>query len=74
MSMTKFVLILAMCSSIPGNQCVKIPTPKFVFNDAYDCTVYGYSHSEEIIVSLTREFVNEKQIFTKFMCQEQKAI
>ena len=47
---------------------------KFVFNDAYDCTVYGYSHSEDIIVSLTREFVNEKQIFTKFMCQEQETV
>ena len=43
MSMTKFVLILWMCSSIPGNECIKIPTPQFVFNDAYDCTVYGYA-------------------------------
>ena len=74
MSMTKFVLILWMCSSIPGNECIKIPTPKFVFNDMYDCTVYGYSHSEEIIISLKREFVNEKQIYTKFMCQEQEAV
>ena len=72
--MTKIVLILWMCSSIPGNQCVKIPTPKFTFDDMYDCTVYGYSHSEEIIVSLTREFVNEKQVYTKFMCQEHQVV
>jgi len=27
MSMTKFILILWMCSSVPGNECIKIPTP-----------------------------------------------
>ena len=51
-----------------------MPTPQFVFNDMYDCTVYGYSHSEELIISLTREFVNEKQVYTKFMCEEQETI
>lgn len=40
----------------------------------YDCTVYGYAHSEEIIISLTREFVNKKQVYTKFMCEEQSVI
>ena len=63
-----------MCSSVPGNECIKIPTPEFSFNDLYDCTVYGYTHSEEIIVSLTREFVNEKQVFTKFACESQQIV
>jgi len=72
--MTKFVLILWLCSSVPGNECVKMPTPQFVFNDMYDCTVYGYAHSEELMISLTREFVNEKLVYTKFMCQEQPVI
>jgi len=57
--MTKVFLFMWMCSSLPGNECIKIPTLEFQFNDLYDCTVYGYAHSEEIIVSLTREFVNE---------------
>ncbi len=74
MSMTKFVLILWLCSSVPGNECVKMPTPQFVFNDMYDCTVYGYAHSEELMISLTREFVNEKLVYTKFMCEEQPVI
>ena len=74
MSMTKFVLILWLCSSVPGNECVKMPTPQFVFNDMYDCTVYGYAHSKELIISLTREFVNEKLVYTKFMCEEQPVI
>ena len=51
--MTKVFLFMWMCSSVPGNECIKIPTPKFQFNDLYDCTVYGYAHSEEIIVSKT---------------------
>ena len=74
MSMTKFVLILWLCSSVPGNECVKMPTPQFVFNDMYDCTVYGYAHSEELMISLTREFVNEKLVYTKFLCEEQPVI
>ncbi len=72
--MTKVFLFMWMCSSVPGNECVKIPTPEFSFNDLYDCTVYGYAHSEEIIVSLTREFVNEKQVFTKFACESQQIV
>ena len=72
--MTKVFLFMWMCSSVPGNECVKIPTPEFSFNDLYDCTVYGYAHSEEIIVSLTREFVNEKQVFTKFACEPQQTV
>ena len=72
--MTKVFLFMWMCSSLPGNECIKIPTPEFQFNDLYDCTVYGYTHSEEIIVSLTREFVNEKQVFTKFACEPQQTI
>ena len=51
-----------------------MPTPQFVFNDMYDCTVYGYAHSEELMISLTREFVNEKLVYTKFMCEEQPVI
>jgi hypothetical protein len=72
--MTKVFLFMWMCSSVPGNECIKIPTPEFSFNDLYDCTVYGYTHSEEIIVSLTREFVNEKQVFTKFACESQQIV
>ena len=63
-----------MCSSVPGNECIKISTPEFSFNDLYDCTVYGYAHSEDIIVSLTRDFVNEKQVFTKFSCNFQQIV
>jgi len=72
--MTKVFLFMWMCSSVPGNECIKIPTPEFSFNDLYDCTVYGYAHSEDIIVSLTRDFVNEKQVFTKFSCNFQQIV
>jgi hypothetical protein len=59
---------------VPGNECVKMPTPQFVFNDRYDCHVYGYAYSEELMISLTREFVNDKEVYTKFMCEEQPVI
>ena len=72
--MTKVFLFMWMCSSLPGNECIKIPTPQVQFDDLYECTVYGYAHSEEIIISLRREFVNEKQVFTKFVCQSQQMV
>ena len=32
MSMVKFVLLMLVCSGIPGNQCKPIPTPITEFN------------------------------------------
>ena len=63
-----------MCSGVPGNECIKIPTPQFEFNERYNCTLYGYNHSSEIIESLGKKIVNEKKIFTKFLCQSQEIV
>ena len=72
--MTKIFLFMWICSGIPGNECIKISTPQFEFNDMYDCTLYGYDHSSEIIESLSRKIVNEKEVFTKFVCQSQQIV
>ena len=63
-----------LCSSIPGNTCVSVPTPTMMFNDLYDCTVYGYKYSHELMVDFKREFVNEKKAYTKFMCEPKPII
>ena len=39
--MTKIILIMYLCSGIPGNRCGVIPTPKVLFNDHYSCMVYA---------------------------------
>jgi hypothetical protein len=40
----------------------------------YDCTVYGYQYSSDLIKELDREFVNEHGAYTKFMCVPQPII
>jgi len=44
------------------------------FNDVYECTVYGYQYSSDLIKEFDREFVNEQGAYTKFMCVPQPTI
>ena len=39
--MTKFVLLMVLCSGIAGNQCKVIKTPEVLFEDYSSCIVYG---------------------------------
>ena len=63
-----------LCSNIPGNNCWTIPTPKVMFNDHYDCMVYAYNYSFNLLASFGREWVNEKRAFTKFTCKTEQII
>jgi hypothetical protein len=74
LSMTKIILIMYLCSGIPGNRCGTIPTPKVLFNDHYDCMVYGYDYSLDLIKAFDRDWVNEKRAFTKFTCKIEQII
>ena len=68
------VLIMLMCSTTPGNKCKVIPTSQVQFNDIYTCTVFGYKYSEQVISSLTPEFVNKYGAYTRFMCEKRQVI
>ena len=63
-----------ICSTVPGNGCKLIETEVNRFNDVYECTLYGYKSSLELINGLSREFVNEHGAHTKFMCIPQPTI
>ena len=67
--MKVIVILMVMCSTTPGNNCQPIETPQIEFEDMYNCTVYGYSYSEEIISELSPEFVNKYGAYTKFSCK-----
>jgi len=54
----KVFLVMYMCSTTPGNNCLIIPTPIEEFPDVFECTRYGYIYSNDIMKTLTREFVN----------------
>jgi len=72
--MIKIFLFMYICSTVPGNECKLIETEVNGFNDVYECTLYGYKSSLELINGLSREFVNEHGAHTKFMCIPQPTI
>ena len=63
-----------ICSTIPGNECKQVPIKTNGFDDVYDCKVYGYQYSSDLIKELDRKFVNEQGVYTKFMCVPQPII
>jgi hypothetical protein len=68
------VLLMVMCSTSPGNDCKPIPTPQIEFKDMYECTLYGYSYSEQVILEFGAEFVNTYGAYTKFACEQRETI
>tara|TARA_R110000751_G_scaffold121805_1_gene222360 strand:+ start:656 stop:853 length:198 start_codon:yes stop_codon:yes gene_type:complete len=63
-----------LCSGVPGNKCGVIPTPTVMFNDHYDCMVYAYNYSLDLIPRFGREWFNEKIVYTKFSCVPEQII
>ena len=72
--MIKIFLFMYICSTIPGNECQQVPIKINGFNDMYDCTVYGYQYSSDLIKEQGREFVNKHGAYTKFTCVPQPII
>jgi hypothetical protein len=72
--MIKVFLFMYICSMVPGNECQLIETKINEFNDMYDCTISGYKQSNELISSLSRDFVNQQEAHIKFMCVKQLII
>jgi len=72
--MTKFVLLMVLCSEIAINQCKVIPTPTVLFNDYNSCIVYGYEYSHKLMSSFDPEWTNSMLAYTKFSCEQDKII
>ena len=68
MSMGKFLILMWLCSATTTIECKQIKVDRVKFNDQYDCTVYGYSHSTRLIRDFGRQKVNEFNLYTKFLC------
>ena len=68
------VILMVMCSTTPGNDCQSIPTSQVEFKDMYECTVYGYSYSEQIIIELGAEFITTYGAYTKFACEQKELV
>ena len=47
--MAKFILVMFICSGVPGNDCKPMPTPIIEFNSYHECAIYGYEFSTELL-------------------------
>ena len=72
--MTKFILLMVVCSGIPGNDCKPISTPITEFSTYHECIYYGYDYSNVFLKSMSDKIVNEYEMYTKFSCKENQII
>ena len=69
--MTKYILIMIICSGIPGNQCKPIPVPISEFKEYHECIIYRYDYSSTMLKSLNPMTIDEYEMFTAFDCKEE---
>lgn len=67
--MTKFVLILYMCS-MSTTTCMPPYQKPQVYQDIYSCFLDGYKESIDKLVEIGKDDVNEFEIFVRFECKE----
>ena len=72
--MTKFILLMLVCSNIPGNECKNIPIPITEFNTYHECIYFGYDYSSILLKEMTSETVDKYQMYTRFDCKTDKII
>ena len=69
--MTKFFLILQMCSGING-ECTQPIQYQKLFNNYAECDIYGYSASVEYLGKTDFIMINEHKLHVRFWCKEGK--
>ena len=72
--MIKFILIMFICSNIPGNSCKLMTTPIQEFNTYSECAIYGYEYSFNMLKNFNSKSVNEYKMYTAFNCKEGQSI
>ena len=72
--MTKFILLMLVCSQIPGNECKPVPTPVQEFDSYHQCAYFGYDYSGSLLKSMGDQTVDEYRMFTAFSCKENTTI
>ena len=72
--MIKYILLMVICSGVPGNECRPISVPNVQYDEYHEFIIYGYDFSSNLLKSLDPLTVNEFEMFTKFDCIEDKII
>ena len=71
--MEKFIIFVWLCTATTTIECQQIKVDRTKFNDTYDCTLYGYTHSTKLLREFGREEVNKFNLYTKFLCIPESA-
>ena len=67
--MTKFVLVIWVCSFLAGNQCMPpVEIPK-LYSSWYECSVAAYKESVTLLQKTGYANVNKYKVGTKFTCR-----
>ena len=72
--MTKFTLIIWICSFLHGEICMAPIQSPTVYNSWYECSRAAHQESLKIISKLGYRTVNKEKIGLKYRCKEDPSI
>ncbi len=72
--MTKFILMLYVCTSVTGNlKCTQDAVMPFEYDEYSTCVLYGYVHARNhLMQNYTVDEVNMDKVAIRFECKELK--
>ena len=68
--MIKYILIMFICSHVPGNDCKPMPTLIKEFDTYHECAIYGYNFSAALLTDMSPDFIDTYEAFTMFDCRK----
>ena len=66
----KFVLMMLLCSNVPGNKCQPFEPEYYDFNTYHECARHGYNASADLMNTFSIEFIDEYQAYIVFSCKQ----
>ena len=66
----KFVLIMLLCSNVPGNSCQPFEPEYNDFNTYHECARHGYNAAADLMNNFSNEFIDEYQAYIVFSCKQ----
>ena len=72
--MTKFILMIWVCSFLGGQKCLPPIESPTMYNSWYECSRAAHQESLKIMSKLGYTVVNRDQVAMKYRCKEVSSI
>jgi len=72
--MTKFTLIIWVCSFLGGQTCMPPIQSPIMYNSWYECSRTAHKESLLLMTKMGYKYVNDNKIAMKYTCQETSSI